>query len=199
MDLAALARHNGIADPTVVEAGRWLDIPTGAEAAAPEAPEVSAPPPAAAPAPSAPAPSAASEPLPGSSTYRTATGPIDVANHDDDDPYGAIDELLELGDRYLDEARFKESIDLAELGLRLLSEHWTREDADSRIARAELMRGIALVALDQPAAGHHSFRRALRVEPDIVLGADASPKIVEVFESARSEVQASRASAPEAP
>lgn len=195
VDLAELARHNGIADPTAVRAGTWLDIPSGGVGEDATPPPVSAPPRAEIPA--SPVPKATEDPPP--TAYHTATGQVSVTDSDAADPYAAIDELLDLGDRYLDEARFKESIDLAELALQLLSELWTREDADSRIARAELTRGIALVALEQPAAGHHSFRRALRVEPDIVLGTDASPKIVAVFESARTEVKAARAGAVEAP
>ena len=41
--------------------------------------------------------------------------------------------------RYLDSARFEETIDLAELGLNLLGDHWIREDAGPRIAQAEMI------------------------------------------------------------
>ncbi len=172
-----LAHANGISDVGALSVGASLEVPRTVTARAVPAesagcdvlPDVAASPP--------PAP-----------VYRTASASAEEV-------YEAIDSVLELGDRYLDSARFEETIDLAGLGLELLGEHWTDESSGPRIARAELMRGIAQVALERRHEGHASFRRALRVEPRIVLGPEASPKIVDVFEAAREEVDAALASA----
>ncbi|MCP5057592.1 MAG: LysM peptidoglycan-binding domain-containing protein [bacterium] len=180
IEAAELAAMNGMQRPERLRAGRVIQVPGEAppqECACdrPQPVEIAIQEPVACEAP--PAPPRAPAPAPVSGT-----------------PYAAIDAVLTVGDAYLDSARFEEAIDMADLGLDLLGELWVREDAGPRIARAELLRGIAHVALERPSEGRASFRAALRVEPEIVVGSDASPKVQEVFDSARMEVSAALAS-----
>ncbi len=170
-DPERVARANGIVDTGALQVGAILTLPGTAGQVCPcsviEKPGRCAPalPAVASSPPSGPSPAAAARPP----------------------RYAAIDRLLGLGDRYLESARFVEAADLAELALDLLGAHWMRDDAGPRIARAELLRGVAQVALGRPYEGRASFRRALRVAPDIRLGSAASPKVREVFDAARRE------------
>ncbi|MBW2242461.1 MAG: LysM peptidoglycan-binding domain-containing protein [Deltaproteobacteria bacterium] len=177
-----LAAMNGMQRPERLRAGRVIQVPGEAppQECACERPapvEIAIQEPVACEVPPAPEP-----------VLAPAIAPVSEA------PYAAIDAVLGVGDGYLDSARFDEAIDMADLGLDLLGEFWVREDAGPRIARAELLRGIAHVALERPSEGRASFRAALRIEPEIVVGADASPKVQEIFDSARTEVSAALAS-----
>jgi LysM repeat protein len=182
-----LARSNQISDSGALAVGTVLAVPA-ASAAGCSCLEPAAPREAPATCEATPAPVASAAPARPTERRPAAEDPADGG-----EPFRAIDEVLALGDSYLDSARFEESIDLAELGLGLLGRHWTRADAGPRIARAELMRGIAQMALDRSLESEASFRRALRVEPEIALGPEASPKLRDAFEAVRSEVQASLA------
>jgi len=171
VDPEGVARANGIVDTGALQVGTILTLPGTAGQVCPcsviEEPDRCVP----------ALPAVASAP------------PLGLVPAAEDPPsrYVAIDRVLGLGDRYLESARFVETVDLAELALDLLGAHWMRDDAGPRIARAELLRGIAQVALGRPYEGRSSFRRALRVAPDIRLGGTASPKVREVFDAARRE------------
>lgn len=173
-----LAAANGLREPERLREGRVIQVPTEPlpqECACEPLPTVEAEPPQ----------PVACEVLPEPASIAPA-----LPAHASDQPYAAIDAILGVGDDYLDSAHFDEAIDMADLGLDLLGEYWIREDAGPRIARAELLRGIAHVALNRPSEGRASFRAALRVEPEIVLGTNESPKVQEIFDSAREEVVA---------
>ncbi|MCP5066621.1 MAG: LysM peptidoglycan-binding domain-containing protein, partial [bacterium] len=189
--VSELAAMNGMQEPERIRAGRVIQIPDDmpsqecvcespvpTEIAIPEPVECEAP-----PAPVLPPVECEAPPVPALPPV-AAPPPVQVSAMS----YVAIDSVLGVGDGYLDSARFEEAIDMADLGLDLLGEFWIRDDAGPRIARAELLRGIAHVALERPSEGRASFRAALRVEPEIMVGADASPKVQEIFDSAREEV-----------
>ncbi len=179
--IAELAAENDLEDPERLVVGRLLRVPGASRLPEPE-PASSSCACEAAPPPAKPETLACEPPSP-------VPAPPEAIS--DASPYTAIDAILGQGDDYLDGARFEEAIDMADLGLVLLGDLWVRDDSGPRIARAELLRGIAHIALDRPSDGHASFRAALRAEPEIVLGPDASPKITRIFDSARTEVLAS--------
>lgn len=164
-----LATMNGLQEPERLRAGRVIHVPGEPLPMV----EVATP-----------------EPIVCEALPETAPAVLAPPASESGTPYAAIDAILGVGDDYLDSARFDEAIDMADLGLDLLGEFWVREDAGPRIARAELLRGIAHVALERPSEGRASFRAALRVEPEIVIGPDPSPKVQEIFDSAREEVVA---------
>ncbi len=185
-----MAALNGISPTGILRSGTILRVPRSEARppeVAPEAESVSAP---ASEASFAQAP--ACEELP---DVAAAAPGYSLATEDTAASYSAIDGVLALGDSYLESARFEETIDLAELGLNLLGDHWVREDSGPRIAHAEMIRGVALVALKRPHEGHACFRRALRIEPEIELGPGTSPKVERVFDAARVEVQSAMSSA----
>lgn len=85
-------------------------------------------------------------------------------------------------------ARYEDSLEAAERARALLAE---RRDAEARAvrARAALLSGMALGALDDEDGALARFREALTDDPAIALPAPAPPKLARLFDAARADAR----------
>jgi hypothetical protein len=158
VSVEAIARHNGIADPSRIPAVVVLEIPR-AEAREEE--------PTSAPSPSvSAAPPAAPPPKPAFD-------------------FEAVDRELERGEGQLRRAHFEEALATATRALGLLEPMADAPAAQSFVVRGEILAATTLLALHGESDAVPHLARALEVQPDLVLGSSHSPKLRAVLEQVR--------------
>ncbi len=100
-------------------------------------------------------------------------------------PLDAVDVVLADAQRLIDQARFRSALELLPQVVRASEELPAEQARRDRVARAELLAGTAQIALGQEGAAQEHFRRALRAQPGLELGASTPPKVRRAFEAVR--------------